>query len=327
MVEITDVLAAAERLEGVAHRTPVLRSRTLDEMTGARIFLKAENLQRAGAFKFRGAFNHIAALPADARRRGVLTTSSGNHAQAVALAAQLLGVPAVVLMPHDAPSGKRAATAAYGAEIVLFDRYAEDREALTIEHAKRRGLPVVHAYDHPLTIAGQGTAALELLEETGPLDMLAVCAGGGGLLAGCAIVTAHRQPTCRVVGVEPQERPALRGALRAGRPVTVPVPRTLADGQQTASVGRLTLDLALAHVHQAVGVADHELVATMRLLFERLKVVVEPSGASALAAVLSGRLDVRGRRVGVTLSGGNVDAERFARLILGERPDREPPGP
>lgn len=322
VLTLDDVLAAAGRLRGVAHRTPVLRSTTLDELTGARVFLKAENLQRAGAFKFRGAYNHVAALAPERRERGVLTASSGNHAQAVALAARLIGVRALVLMPHDAPDAKRAATLGYGAEVVDFDRYTQDREKLTAAHAERAGLPVVHAYDHPLTMAGQGTAALELFEDAGPLDVLAVCAGGGGLLAGCATVAAARQPGCRVVGVEPEERPALREALRAGEPVKVAVPRTLADGQQTASVGRLPLEVALARVDRAVGVADEEIVVAMRLLFERLKLVVEPSGASALAAVLSGRIDVRGLRVGVTLSGGNVDAERFARLMLGTAGER-----
>ena len=321
MLALDDVTSAARRLLGVAHRTPVLRSRTLDELTGARIFLKAENLQRAGAFKFRGAYNHVSALAPAERERGVLTTSSGNHAQAVALAARLLGARAVVLMPHDAPAGKRAATLAYGAEVVDFDRYTEDREALTFEHGERLGLPVIHAYDHPLTMAGQGTAALELFEDAGELDVLVICAGGGGLLAGCATVAAALQPDCRVVAAEPEQRPALREAMRAGEPVKVPVPRTLADGQQTASVGRLPLEVALARVHDVVGVHDPELVAAMRLLFERSKVVVEPSGASALAAVLSGRLELRGLRVGVTLSGGNVDAERFARLMSSAPPD------
>ena len=327
LLALDDVTSAARRLLGVAHRTPVLRSRTLDELTGARIFLKAENLQRAGAFKFRGAYNHVSALAPAERERGVLTTSTGNHAQAVALAARLLGARAVVLMPHDAPAGKRAATLAYGAEVVDFDRYTEDREALTFEHGERLGLPVIHAYDHPLTMAGQGTAALELFEDAGELDVLVICAGGGGLLAGCATVAAAVRPDCRVVAAEPEQRPALREAMRAGEPVKVPVPRTLADGQQTASVGRLPLEVALARVHDVVGVHDPELVAAMRLLFERSKVVVEPSGASALAAVLSGRLELRGLRVGVTLSGGNVDAERFARLMSSAPPDSAAAGP
>lgn len=316
MLELADVRRAAERLAGVAHRTPVVRSRTLDERAGAELHLKAESLQRAGAFKFRGAYNHLAALAPGARAGGVLTTSSGNHAQAVALAGRLLGVPVTVLMPHDAPDGKRAATLGYGAQVIGFDRYTEDREEVTARHAEERGLPVVHAYDDGRTMAGQGTAALELFADSGALDALVVCTGGGGLLGGCAVVAAGLHPGCRVIGVEPEERPALREALRAGRPVTVPVPRTLADGQQTASVGAGPLEIARAHVDEAVGVTDAELVATMRLAFERLKLVLEPSGAAALAAVLSGRLDLRGQRVGVTLSGGNVDPERFARLVL-----------
>lgn len=326
MLEIGDVEAAAARLEGVAHRTPVLRSRALDERVGAELYLKAEPFQRTGSFKFRGAYNSVASLPAEERARGVLTCSSGNHAQAVALAARLHGTTAVVLMPHDAPAGKRAATLAYGAEVVGFDRYAEDREELTARVAAERGLPVVHAYDDERTMAGQGTVALELLAEAGPLDALVVCAGGGGLLAGCATAAAARQPGCRVVGAEPEERPALRRALAAGAPVAVPVVRTIADGQQTASVGRRPLEAIARSVREAVGVTDAELVGAMRLAFERLKVVLEPSGASALAAVLSLRLGLSGR-VGVVLSGGNVDAARFAALVQGHTaPEATGPG-
>lgn len=315
-LSVRDVLAAAGRLHGVAHRTPVVRSASLDEAVDATVLLKAENLQRGGAFKIRGAYNHLSALPADVRARGVLTTSSGNHAQAVALAGKLLGIPVVVLMPDDAPAGKRAATLAHGAEVVHFDRYAEDREELTARHAARRGLHVVHAYDHPLTMAGQGTVALELFADAGPFDALVVCAGGGGLLAGCATVAAAHAPACRVIGVEPAVRPALDRALRAGRSVKVPVERTVADGQQSDSVGPRALAALLPHVEQAVGVSDAEMVAAMRFAFERLKLVLEPSGASALAAVLTGRVDgLTGQRVGVTLSGGNVDATRFAELI------------
>ena len=316
---IGDVLTAAGRLHGVAHRTPVVRSTSLDEAVGASVLLKAENLQRGGAFKFRGAYNHLSALPADVRAGGVLTTSSGNHAQAVALAGKLLGVRVVVLMPDDAPEGKRAATLAHGAEVVGFDRYAEDREELTARHAEQRGLHVVHAYDHPLTMAGQGTAALELFDDAGPLDVLVVCAGGGGLLAGCATVAASCAPACHVVGVEPAVRPALREALRAGRSVKVRVEPTLADGQQTDSIGPRALAALAPHVERAVGVSDAEMVTAMRFAFERLKLVLEPSGASALAAVLGGHVDgLAGKRVGVTLSGGNVDAARFAALIGGQ---------
>lgn len=311
-----DVLSAAGRLRGVAHRTPVLRSRSLDEAVGATVMLKAENLQRGGAFKFRGAYNHLAALPEATRARGVLTTSSGNHAQAVALAGRLLGVRVVVLMPEDAPAAKRAATLAHGAEVVSFDRYTEDREELTARHAADRELHVVHAYDHPLTMAGQGTAALELFEDAGALDVLVVCTGGGGLLAGCATVASAWSPGCRIVGVEPEARPALREALRAGRSVKVAVAPTLGDGQQTDSVGARALGAILPHVHEAVGVSDAEMVTAMRFAFERLKTVLEPSGASALAAVLSDRVgELSGRRVGIMLSGGNVDSSRFAELV------------
>jgi threonine dehydratase len=315
-LDVGEVLRAAARVRGIAHRTPVLRSRSLDDAVGATVLLKAENLQRGGAFKFRGAYNHLSALGEEVRRRGVLTTSSGNHAQAVALAGRLLGIEVVVLMPQDAPAGKRAATLAHGAEVVDFDRYAQDREELTARYAAERGMHVVHAYDHPLTMAGQGTAALELFQDGGDLDVLVVCTGGGGLLAGCATVAAAWSPGCRVVGVEPAVRPALAEALRAHRPVKVGVAQTLADGQQTDSIGPRALAALRPHVDRAVGVTDAEMVAAMRFAFERLKVVLEPSGASALAAVLSGRVgDLGGLRVGVTLSGGNVDAARFAALL------------
>jgi threo-3-hydroxy-L-aspartate ammonia-lyase len=281
---IDDVRRAAERLHGVAHRTPVLRSRTLDERTGAAVALKAENLQRIGAFKFRGAYNHLASLPPRERRRGVLTASSGNHAQAVALAARLHDTTAVVLMPEDAPPNKRAATEGYGAEVITFDRYTTDREELTARVSEERGLPVLHAYDDAAVISG------------------------------CALTAKALYPRLVVIGVEPAERPAARRALEAGEPVVVPVARTIADGQQTASIGRRNHALIAEHVDMVIGVPDDEIVDAMRFLFERVKTVVEPSGASALAALLSGRVDAEGRRVGVTLSGGNVDAARFARL-------------
>lgn len=316
MLDFADIDAAAERLRGVAHRTPVVRSRLLDRDTGSELHLKAESLQRVGAFKFRGAYNHVTALPDDVRAKGVVTASSGNHAQAVALAARLHGVRCVVLMPEDAPPGKRAATEAYGAEVVAFDRYRDDREALLRDYVEESGMHPVHAYDHPLTMAGQGTAALELIEDAGPLDVLVVPTGGGGLLGGCATAARHLVPAVRVVGVEPEERPAMREALRTGRPVTLPVARTIADGQQSGSVGAEPLAAAQRYVDDVVGIGDDEIVAAMRIIFERLKLVVEPSGASGLAAVLSGRIgDVAGKRVGVVLSGGNVDADRFARLI------------
>jgi threonine dehydratase len=314
-VSIDDIRAAAARLAGVAHRTPVLRSHTLDERVGGEVLLKAENLQRIGAFKFRGAYNHVAALSDDIRSRGVLTCSSGNHSQAVALSARLHGTRAVVLMPEDAPAAKVAATAGYGAEILRFNRYTQDREEITAETAERLGLHVVHAYDDPFVIAGQGTTALELIEDAGSLDVLVVCLGGGGLLAGCSVAARALSPTCRIVGVEPMDRPAGRRAVAAGEPVTVPVTPTIADGQQSAQIGRRNFALISRHVDEIVGVTDEEIIVAMRMLFERLKVVVEPSGGSALAAILAGRIEVSGQRVGVTLSGGNIDAEQFSQLM------------
>jgi threo-3-hydroxy-L-aspartate ammonia-lyase len=317
VIELADVEAAARRLRGVAHRTPAITSRTLDEMTGAQVFLKAENLQRAGAFKFRGAYNAVAALPEDERRAGVATVSSGNHAQALALAARLHEVPAVILMPEDAPEGKRAATRGYGAEVIPFDRYAEDRDELLDILVAQRGLAAVHPYDDPHVMAGQGTVALELLEDAGPLDILLVCVGGGGLIAGCATAAAGVSPDTQVIGVEPEAGDDTRRSLQAGERVTIPVPRTIADGQQLPTPGALTFPVVQELVKDVVTVSDDEIVATMRLLFERCKTVAEPSGASALAALLHGRVDARGKRVGVTISGGNVAADRFAALLGG----------
>ncbi len=316
MISLDDVQAAAARLAGVAHRTPVLTSRSLDAATGAaRVLLKAENLQRGGAFKFRGAYNAIASLTPAERARGVATVSSGNHAQALALAARLHEVPAVILMPDDAPAGKLAATRAYGAEIVRFDRYAEDRETLLVELVQQRGFIPVHPYDDPFVMAGQGTVALELLEDAGPLDLLLVCAGGGGLISGCATAVKALSPETRVIGVEPEAGDDIRRSLAAGKRVRIPVPRTIADGQQLPIPGELTFPVIQRLVDDVVTVSDDEIVAGMRLLFERVKTVTEPSGASALAALLAGRVDARGARVGVTISGGNVTAERFAELV------------
>jgi threonine dehydratase len=315
MISLDDVRAAARRLGGVAHRTPVITGRALDEATGARVLLKAENLQRAGAFKFRGAYNAVASLDPSERRRGVCTVSSGNHAQALALAARLHDVPAVILMPADAPAGKRAATTGYGAQIVTFDRYAEDREELLAALVAERGLVPVHPYDDERVMAGQGTAALELLEDAGPLDLLLVCVGGGGLIAGCATAAHGVSPDTRVIGVEPEAGDDTRRSLQAGERVAVPVPRTIADGQQLPMPGEKTFPVVQRLVEDVVTVSDAEIVAGMRLLFERAKTVAEPSGASAFAALLAGRVDAAGLRVGVTISGGNVTAERFAELV------------
>ncbi|HET6550568.1 MAG TPA: pyridoxal-phosphate dependent enzyme [Solirubrobacter sp.] len=316
MIGLDDVQAAARRLEGVAHRTPVLTGRTLDEATGAaRVLLKAENLQRAGAFKFRGAYNAVASLSAAGRAGGVCTVSSGNHAQAVSLAARLHEVPAVILMPDDAPPGKLAATAGYGAEIVPFDRYGQDREELLAELVASRGLTPIHPYDDPRVMAGQGTTALELLEDAGPLDLLLVCVGGGGLLAGCATATSALSPDTRIVGVEPAAGDDTARSFAAGERVRIEVPRTIADGQQLPIPGELTFPINQRLVDQIVTVTDDEIVTAMRLLFERTKTVAEPSGASAFAALLAGKVEARGLRVGVTISGGNVTAERFAELV------------
>jgi threo-3-hydroxy-L-aspartate ammonia-lyase len=315
VIELDDVQAAARRLEGVARRTPVLTSRSLDDATGATVLLKAENLQRAGAFKFRGAYNAVASLTEQERARGVATVSSGNHAQALALAARLHGAPAVILMPEDAPPGKRAATQAFGAEVLAFDRYAEDREALLAALVADRGLVPVHPYDDPRVMAGQGTAALELLEDGGPLDVLLVCLGGGGLLAGCATVAKALSPSTRVIGVEPEASDDFARSLAAGERVRIPVPRTIADGQQLPMPGALTFPVVRERVDEVVTVSDAEIISAMRVLFERVKTVAEPSGASALAALLAGRVEAAGARVGVTISGGNVGADRFASLM------------
>ncbi len=314
-ITLDDVRAAAARLAGVAHRTPVLTSRTLDARTGATLLLKAENLQRAGAFKIRGAYNRISTLAGAELAAGVAASSSGNHAQAVALAAGLCGTTATILMPTDAPASKRAATREYGAEVVDFDRYSDDREAMLSELADRRGLAVVHPYDDPWVMAGAGTATLELIEDAGPLDVLVVCVGGGGLLAGAAATARALLPGLRLVGVEPAASPDWQRSLAAGERVRVEVGRTIADGQQLDIPGRLTWPTAATELDQVVTVTDAQIAATMRLVFDRLRVVLEPSGASALAAVLSGLVDVAGLRVGVTLSGGNVDAARFTQIL------------
>jgi threonine dehydratase len=317
-IGIDDVRRAADRLTGVAHRTPVVTSRALDDRVGGRVFLKAENLQRVGAFKFRGAYNAVTAHTERGPVRGVATVSSGNHGQALALAARLHDVPATVLMPTDAPVTKRAAVLGYGAHVVDYDRYADQRDELLDDLARRRGLVPVHPYDEPLVMAGQGTVALELLDQVGPLDLLLVCVGGGGLIAGCATVAAALQPGVRVVGVEPAAGDDVRQSLAAGRPVTISTPRTIADGQQTNAPGTRTFAVIARHVDEVVLATDAEIVDAMRFLFERTKLVVEPSGACALAALLAGRVDARGLRVGVTLSGGNVDVARFAALMTSD---------
>ncbi|MFG2515830.1 pyridoxal-phosphate dependent enzyme [Streptomyces sp. NPDC048584] len=313
-VTLDDVRSAAERLHGVAHRTPVLRSRTLDALVGAEVHLKCENFQRVGAFKFRGAYNAASRLTPGQLSRGIAAYSSGNHAQAVALAARELGTTAVIVMPQDAPPSKRAATEAYGAEIVTYDRYTGDRVALAEAIAAERGLTLVPPYEHPHIIAGQGTAALELIEETGELDLLLAPVGGGGLIAGSATAVKGTHPATRVTGVEPEAGDDTRRSLEAGRRVSIPVPRTIADGQALHTPGELTFSLNRRLLDGIVLVGDDEIRDAMRFAFERLKIVLEPSGATPLAALLTGRTGPLPPRVGLILSGGNIDADRFARL-------------
>ncbi len=319
-VTVDDVRAAAARLDGIAHRTPVLRSRHLDAAVGAEVFLKGEHLQRVGAFKFRGAYNAIASLEPAVRRRGVVAFSSGNHAQAIACAARLLEVPATLVMPSDAPDVKLAATRGYGAEVVSYDRYSEDRRAIGERIAGERGATIIPPYDHPQVIAGQGTTALELVEEVADLDVLVVPVGGGGLISGCAVAAAASTPGLRIVGVEPAGRDAARRALDAGEVVTVPVPRTVLDGQQTPEIGHLPLAILQRLAERVVGVDDDDVLATVRTLAIRAKQVVEPSGASALAALLTGAVQVSGGKVGVVLSGGNIAPEQLAAIVTADTP-------
>ncbi|MFF0777975.1 threo-3-hydroxy-L-aspartate ammonia-lyase [Streptomyces sp. NPDC003720] len=314
-VSFDDVREAAARLRGIAHRTPVLTSRTLNSAVGAEVFVKCENFQRVGAFKFRGAYNAAARLSPGQLAKGIAAYSSGNHAQATALAARELGTSAVILMPEDAPRSKLAATAGYGAEVVTYDRYAQDRTALGEALAEDRGLALIPPYDHPDVIAGQGTAALELLEETGELDALLVPVGGGGLIAGSATAAKALHPGIRVIGVEPEAGDDTRLSLASGARVTIPVPRTIADGQALATPGEITFPINQRLVDAVSVVSDEEIVHTMRFVFERLKIVLEPSGASALAALMAGRVDNPPRRIGVIASGGNIDTERFAALL------------
>ena len=310
-----DVVAAAGRLAGVAHRTPVMTSRTADALSGATLFFKCENLQRSGAFKFRGAYNTIAALPQDRRRAGVVAYSSGNHAQAIAYAARLLGVPSTIVMPTDAPAAKLAATRGYGGEVVLYDRYADDREAIGRRLAAERGLTLIPPYDHRDVIAGQGTAALELLEQAGPLDAIVSCLGGGGLTAGCVLAAQALAPGCAVWGVEPEAGDDGRRSLAEGRIVHIDVPKTIADGAQTQHLGRLTFEILRDGVAGIVTVSDAALVDAMRFFAGRMKLVVEPTGALAAAGLFAGALPLTGKRVGVIVSGGNIDVARYAALL------------
>ena len=321
-ITFADIQAAQQRLAGVAHRTPVLTSRTADARCGAQLFFKCENFQRMGAFKFRGAYNAVARLEPAQRAAGVVAYSSGNHAQAIALACRLLASRAVIVMPSDAPRAKVAATRSYGGEVVFYDRYREDREALGRQLAAERGLTLIPPYDHPDVMAGQGSAAAELIETVGPLDVLLAPLGGGGLLSGSAVAAHALSPGCTVIGVEPEAGDDGRQSLRAGHIVHIATPETLADGAQTLHLGQHTFAVIAARVSDIVTVSDAQLLEAMAWFAERMKLVLEPTGVLAAAAVFSGELALSGKRVGVILSGGNVDLARYAAL-LAERPAAE----
>ncbi|MDR2123721.1 MAG: threo-3-hydroxy-L-aspartate ammonia-lyase [Desulfovibrio sp.] len=314
-VAYDDVVAARGRISGAARRTPVLTSATADALAGGTLLFKGENFQRAGAFKFRGAFNALSRFTGEQKAAGVVTFSSGNHAQAVALSAKLLGIRAVIVMPGDAPAAKVAATRGYGAEIQFYDRYTEVREELGAKLAAEQGLTLVPPYDHPDVMAGQGTCAAELFEDAGPPDLLLIPLGGGGLLSGCAVAAHALCPDCEIYGVEPEAGDDGRQSFRSGRIVTVKTPQTIADGAQTTHLGRFTFPVIRALVKDILTVTDAELAQAMRFFAERMKIVVEPTGCLAAAAVFAGRLDLAGRRAGIILSGGNVDLEKYAGLI------------
>lgn len=309
-----DVAAAAARLEGHAHRTPVMTSRTIDEALGAQVFFKCENLQRMGAFKFRGAFNALSRFDAEQRRNGVVAFSSGNHAQAIALSARMLGIPATIVMPQDAPAAKMAATRGYGGKVVTYDRYTEDREQIGRELAAQHGLTLIPPYDHPDVIAGQGTAAKELFDEVGPLDAVFTPLGGGGLLSGTALATRALSPHATLYGVEPEAGNDGQQSFRSGAIVHIDTPRTIADGAQTQHLGNLTFPIIRRDVDDILTATDAELVDCMRFFATRMKMVVEPTGCLSLAAVRRMKDALQGKRVGVVISGGNVDLAAFARL-------------
>lgn len=310
-----DVLDAAQRLDGIAHRTPVLQSSTLNDRVQAQVFVKCENFQRMGAFKFRGGFNALAKLNESQRRAGVVAYSSGNHAQAVALSARILNIPATILMPHDASPAKLAATRGYGATVIGYDRYGEDASAIASQMALEKGFTFIPPFDHADVLAGQGTAALELFEEVGELDALFVCLGGGGLLSGSALATKARSPRCKIYGVEPEAGNDVQQSLRKGERVKIATPVTIADGAQTPMVGAITFEIIKALVDDIHTVTDAQLIEAMRFYAERMKMVVEPTGCLSLAAALQDAPNLKGQRIGVIISGGNVDLARFAKLL------------
>ncbi|BFG75768.1 threo-3-hydroxy-L-aspartate ammonia-lyase [Paraburkholderia terrae] len=310
-----DVVAASKRLEGVAHRTPVLTSRTVNEMFGAEVFFKCENLQRMGAFKFRGAFNALSKFDEQQRRQGVVAFSSGNHAQAVALSARLLGMPATIVMPQDAPQIKVEATKGYGGNVVLYDRYKEDREQIGRDLAQKHGLTLIPPYDHPDVLAGQGTAAKELFDEVGPLDALFVPLGGGGLLSGSALSTRALSPDCALYAVEPEAGNDGQQSFRSGKIVHIDTPKTIADGAQTQHLGEYTFPIIQRDVTDVLTASDAELVDCMRFFAARMKIVVEPTGCLSFAAARQMKDKLKGKRIGVLISGGNVDVQKFAELV------------
>jgi threonine dehydratase len=317
-INYADVAAAAAAISGVAARTPVLTSRYVDECAGASVYFKCENFQRVGAFKFRGAYNALSRLGEERRGRGVVAFSSGNHAQAVALAARLLGMPATIVMPRDAPAAKLAATRAYGAEVILYERANEDREAIAARLIAERGGTLIAPYDNAHVIAGQGTVAKELFEEVGALDYLFVCVGGGGLISGCALAAAELSPGCKIIGVEPAAGNDAQQSLRSGRIVRIAVPQTIADGAQTPALGKLTFPIIQRLVSDIVTVSDHQLLAQMRLFAMRMKIIVEPTGCLAAAAVVNRIVPLTGKRVGVVVSGGNADPALICASLASE---------
>jgi threonine dehydratase len=317
MVTYDDVAAAHERIRAQARRTPALSSATIDGLTGAKVFFKCENFQRMGAFKFRGAFNALSQLDPDQRRRGVVAFSSGNHAQAVALAGKLLGIPRVIVMPTDAPAVKLGATLGYGAEVVRYGK-GEKRDEVARKISEERGLTLIPPFDHPHVIAGQGTAAKELIEDIGPLDLLLVPCGGGGLISGCALAARALSPSCKVIGVEPASGDDATRSFRTGKLVVIETPDTIADGARTTSLGKLTFPLVLENVSEMLTVTDEELLRTMFFLWERMKILIEPTGALAACALIESRLQTQDRKIGVILSGGNVDL-RWAASQLARR--------
>ncbi|KVG70982.1 threo-3-hydroxy-L-aspartate ammonia-lyase [Burkholderia ubonensis] len=310
-----DVEAAATRIAGIAHRTPVHTSRTLNQLIGAEVYVKCENFQRMGAFKFRGAFNALSKFSPEQRKAGVVAFSSGNHAQGIALSAQILGIPATIVMPHDAPASKIAATKGYGADVVVYDRYAEDREAIGRRLADEQGLTLIPPYDHPDVLAGQGTAAKELFDEVGALDALFVPMGGGGLLSGTALSTRVLAPQCELYGVEPEAGNDGQRSLRSGQIVHIDTPKTIADGAQTQHIGNYTFAIIKRDVNDILTASDADLVNAMKFFATRMKMIVEPTGCLGLAAALNAKESLKGKRVGIIISGGNIDLERFCSLV------------